>query len=88
MTGVQTCALPIYLLLEIKQGKLNYQNVVAPALEDLIETVEILSNESCLPEKVDRTFWNNFIMNNVEEYLFPNARKYRELDNYISSCLL
>jgi len=50
--------------------------------------IEELSEKSNLPEKVDRNFWNNFIMDNLERYHFPNAKKYRELDNYIESCLV
>lgn len=75
-------------LLLIKQGKLDYQSVVNPELNNLISEVEELSEKSNLPEKVDRNFWNNFIMDNLERYHFPNAKKYRELDNYIESCLV
>ena len=57
------------LLLEIKQGKLNYQTFVAPELDGLISEVEILSEKSNLPEKVDRNFWNNFIMDALEYHI-------------------
>lgn len=74
-------------LLLIKQGKLDYQSVVNK-LNDLISDVEELSEKNDLPEKVDRNFWNNFIMNTLERYHFPNTKHYRELDNYIESCLV
>ena len=54
----------------IKQGKLDYQTVVAPELETLIEEVEALSLKSNLPEKVDRVFWDNFIMKEVNLFHF------------------
>jgi hypothetical protein len=41
---------------------------VAPALETLMEIIEILSETSKLPEKPDREFWENFIVEKVEEY--------------------
>ena len=57
-------------LLMIKQGKLDYQTVVAPELDSLIEEVEILSAKSTLPEKVDRKFWDNFIIDTVGSKVF------------------
>jgi hypothetical protein len=75
-------------LLLIKQGKLDYQSIVAPKLNDLISEVEELSKNCNLPEKVDRNFWNKFIMDTLEQYHFPNAKKYRELDDYIAGCLV
>lgn len=53
-------------LLMIKQGKLDYQTVVAPELDLLIEEVEMLSSKSTLPEKVDRNFWDDFIINALD----------------------
>ncbi len=75
------------LLLEIKQGKLDYKSVVAPALDDLIDTVETLSEESNLPEKVDRKFWDKFIIQTLEMHHFTDPR-YRDLDDYVQSCLV
>jgi len=49
----------------VKRGKLSYQNTVAPKLEELIDEVEALSLASDLPEKVDRKFWDEFIMREV-----------------------
>jgi len=57
-------------LLLIKQGKLDYNTIVAPELEHLMDEIEKLSKESSLPEKIDRNFWNNFIINTLEKYCF------------------
>ena len=50
------------LLLDIKQGKLDYITEVAPMLERLMDEIEELSKLSLLPEKVDRKFWDDFIV--------------------------
>jgi predicted nucleotidyltransferase len=49
-------------LLEIKNGKLNFKNDVQKQLEDLIDEIEILSSKSEYPEKVDISFFENFII--------------------------
>ena len=56
-------------LKEVKQGKLHYMNEVAPELEALMIEVEELSKKSRLPEKVDRKFWDNFIVSVIERYV-------------------
>lgn len=48
-------------LLQVKRGELDYTTVVAPALEMLIDEVELLAKKSNYPEKVDRKFWEDFI---------------------------
>lgn len=53
-------------LREVKQGKLHYMNEVAPKLEALMDEVEKLSEKSALPKKVDRKFWDNFIIDVIE----------------------
>ena len=50
----------------VKRGKLDYQKTVAPTLEELITEVEVLSLASDLPEKVNRKFWDDFIMREVD----------------------
>jgi len=75
-------------LLLIKQGKLNYQTIVAPKLDLLIEEVEKLSEKSSLPEKTDIKFWNKFIIEILEDEYFQDAKRYRKLDDYIQSCLV
>ena len=56
-------------LKKIKTGQLHYKNEVAPKLENLMEEIETLSKNSELPEKVDRIFWDNFIMEVIEKYV-------------------
>ncbi len=55
-------------LLKIKQGRLHYLNEVSPKLESLMERVEKLSEESDLPKKVNRKFWDGFIIDTIEDY--------------------
>jgi len=55
-------------LREVKEGKCNYQDIY-PELENLINEIEILSQKSSLPEKVNRKYWNMFLINEVEYYL-------------------
>jgi len=50
-------------ILEIKKGKYHYQNDgIAEKLEDLISNIEGLSLKSNYPEKVDREFWDKWII--------------------------
>jgi len=53
-------------LKEVKQGKLDYLTEIAPVLEALMDEVEILSENSTLPEKPDRKFWDQFIIDAIE----------------------
>lgn len=57
------------LLKDIKAGKLDYPNVVAPMLDDLIDECNRLSEASDLPEKVNRKFWDDFIVNVMSDYM-------------------
>ena len=54
------------ILKDIKLGKLNYKNTVAPLLEYLMHEVESLANNSDYPDKVNRKYWERFIMKEVE----------------------
>ena len=56
-------------LLEVKQGKRDYTTEVAPYLESLMDEVEKLSEQSTLPLKVDRKFWDQFIIEAIENYV-------------------
>jgi len=53
-------------LRDVKQGKLNYIEEVAPILEDLMVEVEELSVNSDFPEKVDKEYWDGFICGVLE----------------------
>lgn len=49
------------ILMDVKQGKIDF-NIVEPLLSSLVEEVTELANKSTYPETVDRTFWDNFII--------------------------
>lgn len=53
-------------LYAVKQGKLDFKNVVQPELEGLVKEVEILSEKSDLPPKPDRKFWENWLVETIE----------------------
>jgi hypothetical protein len=50
------------LILDIKQGKLDFTTVVGPLLEDLISQVEILAEKAQYPAKIDRRIWDEFLL--------------------------
>lgn len=49
-------------LLKVKRGEFDFTTEVEPRLDHLITQVEKLADESGLPRKVDREFWDNFIL--------------------------
>lgn len=56
-------------LCAVKEGRLDYKEEVAPELESIMADVEILSEKSKLPKKVNQKFWDNFIIEAVEKGL-------------------
>jgi hypothetical protein len=56
------------VLLQVKLGQLDFTTQVLPLLEDMMEEVESLSEKSSLPEKVNRRFWDEFIIDEVHEW--------------------
>lgn len=56
------------LVKKIKYGKMDYLTEASPLLERLIDECRDLSEKSDLPEKVDRTFWDNFIIEHLYIY--------------------
>jgi len=56
-------------LKQVKAGQLSYKDEVGPTLEAMMDEIEQLSRESDLPEKSDRRFWDNFIMEVIDEYV-------------------
>lgn len=56
-------------ILAIKNGKLDYNTEVAPLLESLMDEVEELSTKSTLPKKVNKKFWDDFLVRTVENYI-------------------
>ena len=56
-------------LLQIKLGKLDHNTEVMPVLENLMDEIKILSEKSKLPKKVNRKYWDKFIIDIIEEYV-------------------
>lgn len=56
-------------ILDIKNGKFDYTTEAAPLLETLMDEVEVLAEKSTLPKKVDRKFWDNFLIEVVDTYV-------------------
>lgn len=54
----------------VKNGKCDYLTVASPKLEELMDEVEELAKGSTLPERVDRKFWDHFLIETLVEYLF------------------
>ena len=52
--------------MRVKQGGLDYLTEVAPTLENLMDEIEVLSSQSALPEKVNRKYWNEWLINTLE----------------------
>lgn len=55
------------IIREVKSGQLDWFTVVQPELELLMDEVETLSRESTLPEKPDRAFWDQWLIQAFEE---------------------
>lgn len=53
-------------LIDVKMGKLDYTGEVLPRLEELMDEIERLSQKSDLPEKVNRAFWDDFLVDTVK----------------------
>jgi len=62
------------LLLNVKQGKLNYLREAAPHLEHLMETVEALSKSSTLPEKANINFWEVQLIKILTDFYFKGIK--------------
>ena len=54
-------------LMDVKQGKLDFTTNVQLELEKVIEEVEDLAKKVNFPEKVDRKFWDNFLLDTYKE---------------------
>lgn len=46
----------------VKLGQLDYKKDVSPVLEELVEEVEMLAERSKLPSKVDRGYWDRWLL--------------------------
>lgn len=59
-------------LKDIKYGRRKYVDI-APILEDLMDEVKVLKDSCDLPEKPDKEFWDNWLVQVVEKYLVPDS---------------
>ena len=50
-------------IMKVKCGGLHYANEVGPALDALMDELEGLSRVSKLPAEVDRTYWDDWLVN-------------------------
>lgn len=57
-------------LLATKKGELNFVNEVQPELENLMVEIESLCKVSKLPEKVNRNYWDQWLLSKYNDYLF------------------
>lgn len=67
-------------LRQIKAGKINYTTGAAPALEFLMDEIEELAKNSSLPEKVNRKYWNKWLVNTIERewFLYNHFNNFKE----------
>jgi predicted nucleotidyltransferase len=56
-------------LRKVKEGMLHYKDL-SPLLDSLIDEIEQLSKSSPLPEKVNRKYWDDFIIEMIEQFYF------------------
>lgn len=69
----QTITFPLKdapFLKQVKKGELDYLTQVVPVLEELMDEVEQLSEVSTLPQKVNRKYWDKFIIDTLENEAF------------------
>jgi len=55
---------------QVKNGELDYNTIVAPHLENIMEEVEKLTEESSLPKKPNYKFWEEWLCFVLEDNLF------------------
>ena len=48
-------------IMDVKLGKVDYKTGVQPAIEELVAEVNILAENSKLPDTCDREYWNNWL---------------------------
>jgi len=56
-------------LKQVKLGELDYLTQVSPVLESLMSEIEVLAAESTLPQTVDGKWWDNFVIDVLDEYV-------------------
>lgn len=59
-------------LKRVKKGEVSFIREVSPLLENIMNRVELLSEESMLPDKADRKFWEKYLINVIESNVLKN----------------
>jgi len=59
---------------DVKEGKLHFEDEVKPVLNNLMDEIEIMTKNSDLPEQVDTSFWDAFLIDAVGSYLDCDMR--------------
>jgi hypothetical protein len=50
-------------IMSVKKGELDFKTDVSPVLEELVKEVELLADKSFFPDKVDREYWDQWLLN-------------------------
>ena len=67
--GTYTYPLPeTELIRAVKSGSLHFRDEVGPKLEDLMSELEVLSEQSKLPERVNREYWDDWLYCHLREW--------------------
>lgn len=56
-------------ILDVKTGVLDFKSEVSPMLEGLIDEIDVLVENSDLPETVDTEYWDDWLLKQYEDYL-------------------
>lgn len=51
----------------VKLGKYDFESIVQPTMENIMDDVEKLIETSDLPDEVDKEYWNNWLINLMQE---------------------
>lgn len=57
------------ILLNVKQGKMDFVAEIQPMLEELVAECERLAQESPLPERPDRKYWEDLVVSTMERHV-------------------
>ncbi len=56
-------------LTKVKKGELDYLKEIAPKLESLMDDIELMSANTKLPSKVNRKFWESWLVDLIDSSL-------------------
>ncbi len=55
-------------LMRVKRGEADYMTEIAPEFDKFFETYDAMADASDLPEKVDRTYWDKWLVGVYDEW--------------------